>query len=101
MRIEKGFAAMGHELDGDTSPIECGLDMMVAKAGQFIGSDALAKRRQIPTAKLRGPLPRATFEDPRNGPTGMPHVIVNGNFVVRDSVHTHARAGRALRRGRE
>ncbi len=42
---------------------------------------------------------RATFEDPRNGPDGLPHVIVNGQFVVRDGKHTHARAGRALRRG--
>ncbi len=41
---------------------------------------------------------RATFEDPRNGPDGMPHVIVNGRFVIRDGKHTHARAGRALRR---
>ncbi len=40
----------------------------------------------------------ATFEDPRNGPTGMPHVIVNGRLVVRDGQHTHVRAGRALRR---
>jgi len=43
----------------------------------------------------------ATYEDPKTPPTGMPHVIVNGNVVVRDSVHTHARAGRALRRGLE
>lgn len=41
---------------------------------------------------------RATFEDPRNGPEGMPHVIVNGEFVVRDNKHTHTRSGRALRR---
>jgi N-acyl-D-amino-acid deacylase len=41
---------------------------------------------------------RATFEDPRNGPAGMPHVLVNGQFVVRDGVHTHARVGMALRR---
>lgn len=41
---------------------------------------------------------RATFEDPRNGPDGMPHVIVNGEFVVRDGKHTKARAGRAVRR---
>lgn len=40
----------------------------------------------------------ATFEDPRNGPDGMPYVIVNGQFVVRDGKHTHARAGRAVRR---
>jgi N-acyl-D-amino-acid deacylase len=41
----------------------------------------------------------ATFEDPRRGPAGMPHVIVNGQFVVRDGQHTHARAGRAVRKG--
>jgi N-acyl-D-amino-acid deacylase len=41
---------------------------------------------------------RATFEDPRNAPAGMPHVIVNGQFVVRDGKHTHARAGRAVRK---
>lgn len=41
---------------------------------------------------------RATFEDPRRGPEGMPHVLVNGQFVVRDGAHTHARSGRALRR---
>ncbi|MBT3941188.1 MAG: D-aminoacylase [Chloroflexi bacterium] len=43
----------------------------------------------------------ATYEYPKTPPIGMPHVIVNGNFVVRDGVHTHARVGRALRRGRE
>lgn len=42
---------------------------------------------------------RATYDDPRRGPAGMPHVIVNGQFVVRDGKHTHARAGRAVRRG--
>lgn len=41
---------------------------------------------------------RATFEDPRNGPDGMPHVLVNGEFIVRDGKHTGARPGRALRR---
>lgn len=41
---------------------------------------------------------RATFEDPRNAPAGMPHVIVNGQFVVRDGKHTHARAGMAVRK---
>ena len=43
----------------------------------------------------------ATYEDPKTPPTGMPHVIVNGVPVVKDGSHTHARAGRALRRGRE
>jgi len=43
----------------------------------------------------------ATYEDPKTPPVGMPHVIVNGVPVVRDGVHTHARAGRALRLGLE
>jgi N-acyl-D-amino-acid deacylase len=42
---------------------------------------------------------RATYDDPRRGPAGLPHVIVNGQFVVRDGKHTHARVGRAVRRG--
>ncbi|WP_371223193.1 GcvT family protein [Roseovarius sp. 2305UL8-3] len=51
MRIEKGFAAFGHELDTDTSPVEAGLDMLVAKTKRFVGSEALAQRRE--TAKRR------------------------------------------------
>jgi len=45
MRVEKGFCAMGHELDSDISPIEAGLDFAVKKNGDFIGRDALATRR--------------------------------------------------------
>jgi glycine cleavage system aminomethyltransferase T/glycine/D-amino acid oxidase-like deaminating enzyme len=45
MRIEKGFCAMGHELDGDVSPVATGLDFAVRKSGGFIGADALEKAR--------------------------------------------------------
>lgn len=41
----------------------------------------------------------ATYEEPRVGPVGMPHVLVNGRFVVRGGQHTHERAGTAVRRG--
>jgi N-acyl-D-amino-acid deacylase len=44
---------------------------------------------------------RATYQDPRRPPAGMPYVFVNGVAVVRQGEHTHARAGRPLRRGRE
>jgi len=44
MRIEKGFCAMGHELDGDTSPIEAGLIFATRKSGGFIGFEALQER---------------------------------------------------------
>lgn len=40
----------------------------------------------------------ATFDEPRKRPTGIPHVLVNGVFVVKDDAHTGARPGRALRR---
>jgi N-acyl-D-aspartate/D-glutamate deacylase len=40
----------------------------------------------------------ATFDQPHAYPTGMPHVIVNGVFVVRDGAHTDARPGQILRR---
>jgi N-acyl-D-amino-acid deacylase len=43
----------------------------------------------------------ATYENPRVGPVGMPHVIVNGQFAVRDGRHTGSRSGRALRRGQK
>ena len=41
----------------------------------------------------------ATYENPRVGPVGVPHVIVNGMFAVRDGNHAGSRSGRALRRG--
>jgi N-acyl-D-amino-acid deacylase len=36
---------------------------------------------------------RATFEDPHQFPVGIPHVIVNGAFVIRGGEHTGARPG--------
>ncbi len=45
MRIEKGFCAMGHELDSDVTPIETGLDFATRKSGGFIGFNALQAKR--------------------------------------------------------
>ena len=42
-------------------------------------------------------LDRATHEDPEQAPVGLPHVIVNGVFAVRDGQYTGARAGKVLR----
>jgi N-acyl-D-amino-acid deacylase len=39
----------------------------------------------------------ATVEDPERAPIGLPHVLVNGTFVVRDGAFTDARAGKVLR----
>lgn len=41
---------------------------------------------------------RATFTDPHNAPEGILHVFVNGQWTVRDGVHTGARGGRVLAR---
>ena len=40
----------------------------------------------------------ASYEHPRQFPTGIPHVIVNGELVVQDSEFTEARPGRVIRK---
>jgi N-acyl-D-amino-acid deacylase len=39
----------------------------------------------------------ATYDDPRRGPSGIPHVLIGGEFTVRDGVRTDRLPGRALR----
>lgn len=43
----------------------------------------------------------ATYDEPRQFPEGIGHVIVNGELVVDGGVHTGALPGRALRHGRD
>ena len=40
---------------------------------------------------------KATYEEPRQYPEGIPYVIVNGQVVIDKGIHTGARPGRALR----
>ncbi|CAN5779579.1 D-aminoacylase [soil metagenome] len=40
---------------------------------------------------------RATFEEPHQYPAGIPHVIVNGTFAIRDGEHTGSRSGQVVR----
>ncbi len=78
MRIEKGFCAMGHELDGDVSPIAAGLDGMTRKAGGFIGFEAMEKRR------AGGEVSRVvslTLEDQMAVPIGHEPVLWGGEIV--------------------
>jgi N-acyl-D-amino-acid deacylase len=42
--------------------------------------------------------PGSTFEEPRRLPTGIPHVLVDGRFVIEDGRRTDVLAGRAVRR---
>jgi N-acyl-D-aspartate/D-glutamate deacylase len=43
----------------------------------------------------------ATYDEPRQFPDGIEHVIVNGVLVVDGGRHTGATPGRALRHGRD
>jgi len=43
----------------------------------------------------------ATVDEPRQDPVGIETVIVNGNIVVAEGVHTGATPGRALRHRRD
>jgi len=40
---------------------------------------------------------RATFENPHQYPVGIEHVMVNGQFVLRNGGHTHALPGRIVK----
>ncbi len=78
MRIEKRFLAMGHDLDGDVTPIEAGLDFAVKKGVLFIGSDALAaRRREGPQARLV----TITLDDATAVPLGDEPVYFEGEFA--------------------
>jgi N-acyl-D-amino-acid deacylase len=46
-------------------------------------------------------LDTATYGEPKRAPIGIPHVLVNGALSIRDGVATGARAGGAIRRGRD
>ena len=78
MRIEKGFCAMGHELDSDVSPIEVGLAAMTRKSGGFIGAEALDARRSD------GVAPRIIsllFDDEMAVPLGHEPICLDGQII--------------------
>ncbi|MBT0959343.1 FAD-dependent oxidoreductase [Alphaproteobacteria bacterium KMM 3653] len=74
MRIEKGFAAMGHELDSDVSPAAAGMAGMAKKAGGFIGAEAMAAAggRSLVTILL---------EDDKAVPIGHEPVYLDGKIA--------------------
>jgi N-acyl-D-aspartate/D-glutamate deacylase len=41
----------------------------------------------------------ASFENPHQYPEGISHVMVNGEWAVRDGIQTEARPGQVLRHG--
>jgi len=94
MRIEKRFLAMGHDLDSDLTPLEAGLDFAVAWDGDFIGREALMKRRE------RGPDSRMVtllFDDRAAVPLGNEPVMLDGAIVGQTTSAAYGyRVGRPL-----
>ncbi len=78
MRIEKGFRAMGHELDGDISPIEAGLGFATRRSGGFVGFEALNERR---AAGARPELVSLVLTDPIACPLGHEPVRRDGSII--------------------
>ena len=77
MRIEKGFAAMGHELDGDLTPVEAGMDRFCSKKKPYVGSNAVAERRKTG----RRTLVTIVFDDPEAVPLGHEPVYCEREIV--------------------
>ncbi|MDE2911805.1 MAG: FAD-dependent oxidoreductase [Paracoccaceae bacterium] len=78
MRIEKGFRAMGHELDGDISPIEAGLAFATRRSGGFVGFEAMSKRC---VAGSRPELVSLVLDDPTACPLGHEPVFQGENII--------------------
>ncbi|MEM6676948.1 MAG: glycine cleavage T C-terminal barrel domain-containing protein, partial [Pseudomonadota bacterium] len=78
MRIEKGFCAMGHELDGDLSPIDVGLGVATRRCGGFTGAEGLAARRD---AGAPNRLVSLSFEDDGAVPIGHEPLCIDGQIV--------------------
>ncbi len=78
MRIEKGFRAMGHELDSDVSPYDVGLEAFTRQAGGFIGYDAMLNHmKQSPTQQIVS----LTFVDESVVPLGHEPVIYRDEVI--------------------
>ena len=78
MRIEKGFCAMGHELDSDVTPVEAGLLPMTRAHGGFLGYEALCTRKREGAKRKVISL---LFEDARAVPLGHEPVYLNGDII--------------------
>lgn len=82
MRIEKGFCAMGHELDGDTSPIETGLEFATRKTGGFVGFEAMQDRR---AKGALNKLVSLVLDDEAAVPLGHEPIYLDGKIVGQTS----------------
>lgn len=78
MRVEKRYLAFGHDIDGDTTPLEAGIGFAVAWETDFIGREALQRLRVQGT---RSRLVTLVFEDAGAVPIGNEPVYVDGVAV--------------------
>lgn len=78
MRIEKGFRAMGHELDSDVSPADVGLDVFTRKSGGFTGYEALLKKTKQPSSDQ---IISLTFSDDSVVPLGHEPVVYDNKII--------------------
>lgn len=66
-------------------------------SNRMTGHPALLCGRRVPrTAVTVG----STHEAPRTLPVGIPHVLIDGRFVIEDGKRTDVVAGRSVRGGR-
>lgn len=82
MRIEKGFCAMGHELDSDVTPIKAGLDFATRKKGGFTGAEVLAEQR---AAGAQSHVISLAIDDAGAVPLGHEPIYLNGKIVGQTS----------------
>jgi 4-methylaminobutanoate oxidase (formaldehyde-forming) len=80
MRVEKGFRAMGHELDADVTPADVGLDLFTRKEGGFVGYDAMKAKSATPALKQ---IVSLTIDDENAVPLGHEPVITNDKIIGR------------------
>lgn len=94
---------LGHYCrDHNLMPIETGIQKMTSMPAKLVRLDNRGTVKPGVYADLVVFDPatiadRATFANPHQYPIGIPHVMVNGEFVVRDGEHTGATPGRVLR----
>lgn len=75
MRIEKGYRAMGHELDSDVSPVEAGLAGFSRNTGGFRGYEAMKAR--TPATSICS----LVFDTDEQLPLGHEPVIVDRDII--------------------
>ncbi len=78
MRVEKGFRAMGHELDSDVTPNDVGLAQFTRKTGGFIGFDALSQNG-LPDSSHQ--VVSLRFDDLDIVPLGHEPVLIAGEII--------------------